>query len=434
MVYRKDFLKYSISIYIIIQILYVTFLNLPFRSDSMMFYNFAQQSLAIGKLYPNMAMISSDYLVSPVFVNYNFILLNIINSPFIILYFNILLNSIQLFLIYKITLKIFGTQSALWAAIIYMLYLTNLGLVLSNLSELLFGVLIFSSIYFFLSKNSILNFLLCGLFAGFALGVRPVAAAVILAYIIICFYELIKKKYPDYRKILFILSGVLIYILLMGSISKKNIGHFIYTAGTGQINIALSSNDGATGIYSDSIFNYDSVYRTKTTFIEKNDYLFNKSVKWIKQHPFRFFSTIPRKIYSTFISDDWVVSPHSHTNNWEFNRFVKSFKNPGLRKEFNSEPLSFRIIFIILNFLHQLIYSCIFIMILFQFYYFIKNKLIDNNIILFYLIIFLGYGLTFIASVGTPRYKYPIILVGIILISPVIHKFIQQIFKKSTGE
>jgi hypothetical protein len=430
---KKNILLLSILIYIGIQLFYVSFLSLPFRSDSLMFYNFAQQSLAIGKFYPNMAMINADYLVSPVFVNYNFILLNLFNSPYIILYFNILLNTIQLLLIYKITQKLFGSKNAVFAAIIYMIYLTNLGLVLANLSELLFGVLIFSSIYFYLSRNTFFNFILCGLFAGIALGVRPIAAAVILAYLLIYFYELYRRNKPDYRKIIFIISGVLVYILVMGSISKKNIGHFVFTAGTGAINLALSTNDSSTGVYSESIFKNDSIYNSKTTFTEKNDYLVNKSLIWIKHHPFKFFTTIPRKIYSTFISDDWVVSQLAHTNNWEFNKFIKATKNPVLWQEFKKEPFRFRLIFIIINFLHQLIYLSIVGLIVYQFYYFIKNKLIDNNIILLYLIFLMGYSMTFIASVGTPRYKYPLILIGIILISPAVNHIYHSIFKKSTS-
>jgi hypothetical protein len=396
-----------------------------------MFLNFARQSIAIGKLYPNMAMINADYIVSPIYVNYNILLLKFFNSPFIILYFNIVLNIIQLFLIYRITNKLFGERNAFIASMIYMLYLTNLGIVLSNLTELLFGVLIFTSISFYLSNEKTLRYFLCGIFAGCALGVRPIAYAVILAYLFIYLYQVYKKQNPEHKKMACILSGVFIIIILMGSISKKNIGYFIYTAGTGPLNLIQSSNDAATGVYNDSIFKYDPVLKSKITFKEKNDYLFNKSTVWIKQHPLKFISTIPKKIYTIFISDDWVVSQLAYTNQWDFNKYIKSFKNPLLKAQFKNNFIGFKIFFICINFFHQLFYISLMVLFIFQFIYFIKNKILNKNIILLYMIIIIAYGLTFIVTIGTQRYKYPIFLVSFILIAPVVNHLCQKVFKKS---
>ncbi len=425
-------LFYIILAYIIVQTIYVTFFHLPFKSDSLMFFNFAQQSIAIGRLYPNIAMLNADYIVSPVYVNYNYFLLSIINSPFIILCFNILLNTLQLFLIYKITEKIFEKKSAFIACVIYMLYLTNLGLVLENLSELLFGVLIFSSILLYLSKDNFYYSLFNGIIIGLAFGVRPIALAVILAYIIIFFIELYRKNNPNLKKLFYILIGTLLYITIMGSISKKNIGYFISTAGTGQINLALSSNNSANGIYNDSIFKNDSIYNSKKTFVEKNSYLLNKSMKWIKKHPFKYFTTIPRKVYSTFISDDWTVSQLTHTEYWNFDKFIKSFRNEKLRIEFKNEPIGFRIFFITINIFNQLFYMSILLLVLYQFLFYYKNNNININVILLYIIFLLGYVMTFVISVGTPRYKYPFILIGIILIAPVIKHFYQKFFRIKT--
>lgn len=407
-------------VYVLIQFIYVTFYHLPFVSDSLMFYNFAQQSLAIDKLYPNIAMINADYIVSPVYVNYIFLILKVFHSPFAILYFNIILNIIQLYLIYKITCLIFDEQTAIIAGIIYMLYLTNLAVVLSNLTELLSGVLILTCLYLYISNGTFVKYFICGFFAGLSFGARPIAIVILFSYILICLFQFFIKKKKNFYNITFILIGFFTFIVLMGTISKKNIGHFIYTAGTGQINLALSSNDTASGVYDKSIFKNDSILKSKSTYIEKKDYLFHKSIKWFKKHPFKFFTTIPRKIYSTFISDDWVVSQLAHTHEWDLNKFIKSFKSPVLKIKFNNESFGFRIYFIALNLYHQLFYMCLLFLLLFQFTHVIKNRTFDVNIIILNLSIILCYGLTVIATVGTPRYKYPMFLLGIILIAPIV--------------
>jgi hypothetical protein len=396
-----------------------------------MFFNFAQQSIAFGKPYPNLAMTNADYIVSPVYVNYNILLLSIFNSPFTILYLNIVLNLLQLLLIYRITYKIFGEKSALIVVLIYMLYLTNLGIVLLNLTELLFGVLIFASINFYFSKEKFWIYFLCGIFAGLALGVRPMAYSLILSYLIIYLYQLFKKQNPNHQKMAMILSGVFVFIILMGSISKKNFGYFIYTAGTGPLNLSLSSNDVASGTYDESIIKNDSILKTKTTVQEKNEYLMNKSIIWIKKHPVKFFSTIPKKIYTIFISDDFTVSQLAHTNQWDFNKYIKSFKNAQLKSEFNNNSKSFKIFFVSINIFHQLFYLSLLALFIYQFVYFIKNRLLNKSIILIYLVLIISFGLTVLATIGTQRYKYPIFLFSFILISPVVNHFYQKVFKKS---
>jgi hypothetical protein len=427
---KKKILLLIILIYTIIQIICVTSFKLPFVSDSFRFYDLAQKSMAIGKFYPNLSNLSDDYIVSPVYVNYNYLLLSICNTPIIIQLFNILLNLSLLLLIYKITCKLFDETCAFTSAIIYILYLTNMGLILSNLSESLFGVFVFASIYLYLSKDNIYNAVVCGLCIGIAFGIRPFAIAILFSFLLILIYQIRTKQKHDIKKIYLILSGFLLIIISIGSISKKNIGDFICTPGSGALNLALSSNDDATGVYSRNILVKDSVWNAKTTYYEKNAYLKEKSISWLKQHPFNYFKTIPRKIYSTFISDDWVVSQLLNTRKWDFNRYIKSLKSEKLKNEFSLEDISFKTKFLCLNFYHQIIYLSILLFFILHFFYFYRHKLMDQNIFFLYLLLFLGYCSTFIISVGTPRYKYPFFLIIIILISPVINALYLNITKK----
>src|SRR5262245_20459997 len=99
-------------VYTFVQLAYVTFFPLPFISDSLNYILFAQQAIQENTYYPNPSAVYNQWLVAPVYINYIVTLLKIYNGPSIILYCNILLNLVQLTLVYNLAKKFYNTTAA----------------------------------------------------------------------------------------------------------------------------------------------------------------------------------------------------------------------------------------------------------------------------------------------------------------------------------
>lgn len=417
-------------IYFIIQIIYVVFYPLPFISDSAENVSLALAALREHTYYPNPSSIYDAAILAPIYINYLLVLLKIFGSTSAILFSNILLNLIQLFLVYEVTKKLFGDRAAFAALVIYMLYLNNLGLVLLNLTELPFGVMILASIYFYISTPTIANGLLCGLTAGASVGIRPTGWALVLAYLIIYVITVFQNKALQSR-VIGIVIGVLLFIVPMGLLSKRNIDRFEFTSTTGPHNLIISANPRARGVFDPYFIKNDSTYKTKKTYFEKNEYLLEYSKKYIGEHFWEWAALIPRKIYSTFISDGWSISLLLHSQTWDLNDYIKG--NAEKKEEFQRESLFFRICFWGLNIWQQLIYGLITAFFLHYLFDFVRGKSFTMEGLLINLFVFGGLAITILFAVGAPRYKYNFLILSIILISPYVTVFFDKILRFNKG-
>lgn len=414
--------------YLLVQILYASWSSLPFISDSFTYLTFAQAALAEHTFYPNPSSIFSDWLVAPVYINFLVGLLKI-GGPSLILVFNILLNSLQLILVYKIVEKLQDMRTAVVASVMYIVYLNNLGLILLNLTELAFGVFILLSIYLFLLTPRFLNGLLCGCAAGLAIGVRPTAWALLIAIAIIYVIQIYQRK-AAHKKIAGIVLGVLCYVIPMGLLSMSNIHRFEFSSTTGPANLIMSANPKAKGVFDPDFFHTDSVYQTKKTYVERNEYLMERSTRYIQENPEKWLALIPRKVYSTFVSDGWAIPPLLYTHELDLNGYLKN-KN-SVREKLHSRSMLFQSAFWTLNVWQQLIYTFIFVLFVYQLILFtksifMKGKLVGYNELLINLFIMGSIALSILSSVGNPRYKYNFVILAIILISPIVVKIMDQV-------
>ena len=407
--------------YVVIQLVYVIFFPLPFTSDSAASMSFAQMAIQEHTYYPNPSSLFGNGIIAPVYTNYLILILLISNSVQSILFSNILLNTLQLVLLFKVTEKLFGTRAAIAAGILYALYLNNVGLVLLNLTELPFGLCILASLYFYLSSPTIRNYLLCGFAMGLAIGVRPTGLALTISFLIVYVVYLFQNK-AQHLKMACIVIGMFLYIVPMGLLSKQNIDRFEYSSASGPANIIMSANPRATGVFDPYIFKNDSILLAKKTYVEKNEYLLNSAKEYLKEHPGHWFSLIPRKLYSTFVSDVWAIPQVLHAPEWDLNVYIKG--KAGARERFHEKSVFFRIAFWILNGWQQMIYGVIFVFFFYQLFSFLKGKDFSIEKLLINLFIAGGMGITIVASVGNPRYKYSFLMIAIILVSPYIIRFL----------
>jgi hypothetical protein len=424
-IFTKRKFSFILYAYFLIQLLLVLMIHLPFFSDSLTYYNLAEDCLIYHSLYPGMHNLYDSYIIAPVYVNWLILILNIYNSPITIFSFNILLNMLQLFLLIKIAKLIFMDEvSHRIAGIIYILYLSSLGAVLMNLTELLFGVLLLAAYYFYL-KGRTKNFIISGILIGLAVGVRQIGLAFVVSIII---YEFVlwRESKKINRGILYLILSMCAVFIFLGFSAKARTGYYV-SAGTNEsVNILMGAHDDANGSYKDLVFQKGKAgylhEENNLTYFYKSEYWNKKAMEWIIGNPTKWLSLIPAKILHTVVVDDWSVFALTGTADINLYKIAKGFVSDGnFRKVFGVRSTIFITCFLILYIYHHLFYYLIFALMVYCFGKMVlkKNKTELNKYLIPYLFSFFCFAATAIA-VGAPRYKYPVMIILILTIVPFI--------------
>jgi len=412
--YLKQNLIFVILIYVLVQLIYISFFPVKYQSDSYYYYKLAEDCIKSNSFYPAQNHLYEDYIVAPLYVNLLVIILNINNSTFTIGLFNIILNLLQLFLVYKVSNIIFGKDAAQISILIYIFYLNNLGLVLLNYTELIFGVLVFASVYFYLRKRKYSN-IWAGVFAGASIGVRPLGWALLAAYAAIYIYYLFRKIY-EHKEIFKLIIGASAFIILFGLFNSIHFGKFIYTSTTGSINLLMGANDNATGAFvlladlkTDPGYIPD---KENKTYIERDEIWRTRALNWIKAHPVKWISLIPLKFGYIFLWDDIAISPLMNLQDWDLFHVAKYLiinKNTkGLMPRSN---LVEKISYLCLQTFHYIFYIILVFLIIKGLIHFKKNHGFNYHPDTIGIILFCVTGI-FLTSLiyGVPRYKYPFLI------------------------
>jgi len=420
------------GVYAVICVGFAVFRQYPLYSDSLIYFTWASQAAQMHTWFPYPETIYDPWLASLFHVNLGALFLRIHNAPVTLHLLNVAANLTQLYLVYRLTLKFFGEQSAWIAAWMYVLYLNSLGLVVLNLSELTFTACTLLCIWFYVQKPAFTWGLLSGLMAGFALGCRPLIVALLLVYGLVWLWTWRYKKRNNYTQLIGIVLGVLLFVVPMGMYSKSQTGQFVYSTTTGPINLLMSGFDGATGVYNDSILKNDSVYLSKKTFYEKGEYIQTRAVQWIVSHPTKWLSFWPHKIKTTFVNDDIAISPLLGNPNWRFERFIKDARLPRQQRQFWQQSLVYCAAFLAIH-----TFQCTYYLLLlglwgYQLVYYWRRR--HTAPLIVWIIngfTFLGFLMTYVGSQGNLRYKYPYLVISLILFAPIVVFVKKKLSRKS---
>lgn len=432
----SDNLLVAIFIYIAIQFIILIFIPFLYKSDSLYNYNLAQQCIASHSFYPMPQHLYQDYIIAPLYINLIIIVLSVYNSTFSIGLLNIFLNILQLYLVFLLSRRIFNNHAARISVILYIFYISSIGLILMNLTELSFGCLILGSIYFYLLKNKV-SYYISGLLAAASVGIRPLGWSLIVIYFAITIYQLFSKRS---KKPLFIIAGLISFLLVFGSLTYLTFGKFIFTSNNGPINILIGANKNATGAFNASVFDkgnsgFIDSSETKTFYLKEN-YWKNQAENWILKHPIKWISLFPLKIFYMFAWDDFSVSHLFDYGKWNLFLVLKTiFINGNFGNILSGMPFYEKIIYIIVQILHHLYYFSL--LTIFLFLLFRKNKSIFFNEGILISLSFISICLLMnLATYGDARYKYPYIILIIIMISDFVYKslIVENINKNSTVE
>jgi hypothetical protein len=373
-----------------------------------------------------------DYITAPLYVNVLIILLSIQNSPIIIGLFNIILNFIQLLLVFKISGKIFDVDRAKTVIIIYVFYLSTLGLVMMNFTELLFMVLMLSSIYFYM-KKSIYTLLICGILVGASLAVRPIGWALIAAYILNYFW-IRKSIVIKLKELSFIGLGIVLFVGLFGFFTLSNFGRFIYTANDGPLNLLIGANKNASGGYNAKVFEQGNAgyieHPELMTYYEKENYWLGKAEEYIISHPVKWLSIFPMKIVYTFAWDDFSIHKLLTFDDWYLYKIAKSIFMKNTGELLGNKPVILKVFYFLLLIIHHLYYFSLIILFIYVMLKFYKD-FIKNDMLRLFLLFILAGVVILLLTFGNTRFKYPYIITMMIFISPVVFAFLRNNFAGS---
>jgi hypothetical protein len=427
----KNNFRIILFAYVLAQIFLVMFINLPFYSDSLTYYNLAQDCLKFHSFYPGVHNIYDSYIIAPVYVNWVYIILSVYNSPTTIFIVNIALNMLQLMVLMKIAKLIFKDEvSSRIVGIIYILYIASLGAILMNYTELLFGVLFLSAYYFYLKKGK-KHLLLSGILIGLAIGVRQIGFGLIIAILINEFIQW--KNFKKVNKEIFVLIlSMFVVLICLGLTAKIRTGYYVSTGTNEAVNILMGAHDNANGSYKDLVFQKGNAgylqNENSYTYFYKSDYWNDKAFQWITSHPFKWLSLIPYKIFHTVAVDDWSVFSLTGSSDLNLYKIVKGlFSSKDLSEIFANKSSMFIFWFLVIYLYHHLFYYVIFVLMLYCFGINLSSKNKSNLRIFVIPYIFSIICFAAIAvAVGAPRYKYSVVIILMITIVPYIKERINK--------
>jgi hypothetical protein len=391
----------------------------------------ASDCITHNTFYPAPYNLYDNFIVAPVHINFLSLILRIYHHPVAVRIANIVLNLLQVLLVYAITRLLFHNErQSKIAVLLYMAFLTNLGIIFYNYSELLFGVLLLLSFYLYL-KDTPISTWISGIVLALACNARPIGLALFFSIFVITIVTFIQEKHFAPRTFR-VLVSCLFTLLLIGAITKLHMGYFVPLPTNGSYNILIGANDDATGAYNDRVFQpgkagyFNSL--DSLTFLEKEQFSREAAFKWMAQHPWRWLGLVPAKLFHLFGRDDWAIPALVNTDQWNIYTIAKLFFKEHREQEiFSGESTAFIITFIILFVLHHLFYYTLIGMMTYQFWYYKNHHLnfafVRNKAI--YLFVLIGICIT-LCSVGAPRYQYSFIVVLIPTIAPMIDNIFQK--------
>ena len=396
-------------------------INVPFTSDSLHYYQLAADCVKHHSLYPASHNLFDEYILAPLFINYLICLLKWWHDPEMIHVANLLLNSLLALLTYFIVRRVTRNGvSAKIALILYMAYLNTLGAIFLNLTEFIFSLLILTTLFLVIYKKTGI-FFIAGIIAACAFNVRPVGIVLPISISIAIWLQKLGNKKKLMMNAL-LLSGFTIAAGVFGLISKMTFGHFITNSTNGSVNILIGANEHATGTFNSDVFlpgNRGYIPNEEALpYYEKNQIWRTRAIGWIRNHPGRWLMLIPVKLLVLYLWDDWALHPLLNSNQWNLYSVMKTTLKDKKENRFLKESSAgFIIRFIMLYITHYCYY---FIILFFGLRSGIrifrtgiqKSGFLQQIITMF----ILGASGMVMMVYGAARYKYPMMLLLIILI------------------
>jgi hypothetical protein len=308
---EKPLLKIALGIsilWVIAQIVLIAcFWGYPQSGDTGAYISMAQHCFNNKQWYPMAEDVYSMWIWAPGFINYLILQLRIFGTVNFNDVSNLFLNIAILLEVYYLSKKFFSKRTGLISVIIFCLFYSNMLVILGAKTEIPFLFLCLSA--------------LCLVFSGkwkyvigaallFALAnwIRPLAIIFLFASVV--YFLITKAKFYNY---IALIIPYIFALFIIGTVTEKKIGYFVYQSTTSGYNLLMTSHDNAKGSVNHYIFNEKGgagfiENRDLLTFAEIDSIWMARSFRWIKEHPVKFAVLFLKKIPALYIHDAWPFS------------------------------------------------------------------------------------------------------------------------------
>jgi hypothetical protein len=291
------------AVWIVAQIaLIVYFWGHPQISDMGAYITMAWRCFKSEEWYPMASDVYSAFIWAPGYINYLILQIRIFGTLNFNAVLNLFLNIAILIEVYYLGKKFFSKRTGLISVIIFCLFYSNLFIVLGANTE---------NPYLFLCLSA-----LCLVFSGkwkqvigaallFAIAnwIRPLAIIFLFASVV--YFFITKAKFYNY---IALIIPYILALIIIGTITEKKIGYFVYQSTTSGYNLMITSHDKANGYYQ-YVFDEGKVgfieNKETLTFVEKDSIWKDRSFKWIKEHPLRYMGLFLKKISILYVNNSW---------------------------------------------------------------------------------------------------------------------------------
>lgn len=287
---NKRIIYIIVAVFTLIQFAIILKFGYTPYPDSDMYIINAQLCIADGCPYPSpnrFDIIGFIWNVGSINIVELFLLLFHSVTP--LLYVYALMKGLSALLVYKLSEKIFNDdRGALIALIIYVLYPANYGESTSVLSELPFVFFILLGLWLSLKNNTVAG----GAIIAIANWIRPMGIVFIATLVV--YFLVVRKRKEIFKTV----SGYVIVILIIGSLSYARTGYFIYQAKTGWMALLQYSVDNSP--------EDDAYYMNSKGLnpVQRDSLWQRRMVSWVVSHPKDYIQQMPKKLAKTFVSDN----------------------------------------------------------------------------------------------------------------------------------
>ena len=372
-------------------------------SDSELYLTLAQQCAENGLWYPSAEHLYKPFIAANGVVNFLALVLRFTSNMRVLYAINMVYVQMTLWSCLYIIKKAFKRNTVcFWFVIIFCLLNTCWSDVVQIMSELPFNALVFLGLALLYSGKK-WSYPAGGVVLALANWVRPIALAFLVGAV--CVLIVRNKKF---RHLLSVVGSYAAVIVLIGSISFVNCGHFVYQAVTFGYNFIMTANDDADGSYMNLIGEGQAAYippeqKETMTFMDYNDYYVDLSLEWIKENPGDYLKQIPAKLFYLYGTETY--SGIAYFNNEQATSGMRYIKSVADKFTGDSDvPIHIGDILIILD---QIWYMMIVVLFLFGTVFCFKKKQWRGMIPL-WASMFCGTGITLVV-VGAARYHAPFV-------------------------
>jgi len=370
-------------------------------SDGATYLHLAKQCAENDLWYPSVEHIFTPFLFGNGLVNLVALVLRATPNLKVVFFLNMLFVQIQLWSCVYIIKKVFRRPTiCFWFVILFCLLNTFWGEIVQIRTEIPFNAFAFVGLAILFSDKK-WSYPTAGVLLALANWIRPIAMAFLIGAIWTIFFR--SKKL---RHIAGLISGYLTVILLIGSISLANCGHFVYQSTTFGYNLIMSAHDDADGSYMMVVDEGQVGYiepdqKKDMIFKDYDEYYTNLSLEWIKENPVDYLKQIPAKLFFLYGTETYSGSAYFHNEvDTSGIKYIKSLASKFTGE--SNEPFYIGDILIILN---QIWYMMICVLFAVSIVLLIKKKQ-WRGILPLWLSMLCGTGIT-VLVVGGARYHFP---------------------------